>query len=145
MSDTWDTGAEDTRRADLERQASALAERAQTRLSETVEPIADKAREVAEAQKRSGAEKIGGVVQAVHRAADDLARDHPRAAGYVHQAADTIEQASAALKERSLEDLTGAAGRFARAQPAAFFAAAVLAGFALSRFVKSAASSAAHN
>ena len=79
-------------------------------------------------------------------AADDLARDHPRAAGYVHQAADTIEQASAALKERSLDDLTGAVGRFARAQPAAFFAAAVLAGFALSRFVKGAASSStAHN
>jgi F0F1-type ATP synthase membrane subunit b/b' len=138
MSDR-DTHAENQRRAELERQASSLAERARTRLGETLEPIKDKAMEVAEAQKQTGAEKMSGVAQAVRRAADDLGRDLPQAAGYVHQAADTIERASAALKERSLDDLTGAVGQFARSQPAAFFAAAVLAGFAFSRFVKSSA------
>ena len=138
MSDR-DTHAENQRRAELERQASSLAERARTRLGETLEPIKDKAMEVAEAQKQTGAEKMSGVAQAVRRAADDLGRDLSQAAGYVHQAADTIERASAALKERSLDDLTGAVGQFARSQPAAFFAAAVLAGFAFSRFVKSSA------
>jgi F0F1-type ATP synthase membrane subunit b/b' len=138
MSDR-DIHAENQRRAELERQASSLAERARTRLGETLEPIKDKAMEVAEAQKQTGAEKMSGVAQAVRRAADDLGRDLPQAAGYVHQAADTIERASAALKERNLDDLTGAVGQFARSQPAAFFAAAVLAGFAFSRFVKSSA------
>ena len=51
--------------------------------------------------------------------------------------ADKIEEASSALKERSLDDLMGTFGQFARSQPAAFFATAALAGFALSRFLKS--------
>jgi hypothetical protein len=130
---------DDARRAELERQASSIAERARTRLGETIDPLREKARQVAEAQKQSGAEKIGGVAAAVRRAADDLERDLPKTAGYVHQAADGIERASAALKERSFGELIDTVGEFARSQPAAFFGAAVLAGFALSRFLKSAA------
>jgi hypothetical protein len=144
MSDIMDqspsaTAGEDARRAELERQASSLSERARARLGETIEPIKEKAIEVAEAQKQSGAEKIGGVAAAVRRAADDLQRDLPNTAGYFHQAADGIERASAALKERSFGELVGTVGQFARSQPTAFFGVAVLAGFALSRFVKSAA------
>jgi hypothetical protein len=133
------TGAEDTRRADLERQASLLVERARTRLGATVEPITERARAFAEAKKQSGAETLGGAAAAVHRAAGSLEPDLPRAAGYARHAADALQQASAALKERSLDELVGSVGQFARKQPAAFFGAAVLTGFALSRFLKSAA------
>jgi len=144
MSDIRDdmgagAGREDARRADLKRQASSLAERARMRVEATIEPIKNKAREFAEAGKEGGADKIGGVAAAVRRAAGDLEPDLPRAAGYARQAADTLERASAALRERSLDDLAGSVGRFARSQPAAFFGAAVLAGFALSRFLKSSA------
>jgi len=145
MSDTSDdipgagVGGQDGRRAELERQASSLAELARARLGETIEPLKQKTMQVAEAQKQSGAEKIGGVAETVRRAADDLERDLPRAAGYVHQAADTLERASEALKERSFDELVGSVGQFARSQPAAFFGAAVLAGFAFSRFIKSSA------
>ena len=133
------SSAEDTRRADLERQASSLAERARTRLGATVEPITERAREFAEAKKQSGAESLGGAAAAVRRAAGDLEPDLPRAAGYARHTADAMERASAALKERSLDELVGSVGQFARNQPAAFFGAAVLTGFALSRFLKSAA------
>jgi hypothetical protein len=75
----------------------------------------------------------------VRRAAGDLEPDMPRAAGYARQTADAMERASAALQERSLDELVGSVGQFARSQPAAFFGAAVLTGFALSRFLKSAA------
>jgi hypothetical protein len=144
MSDIRDdmgasAGLEDTRRVDLERQASSLAERARMRVEATIEPIKDKAKEFAEAGKQGGADKIGGVAAAVRRAAGDLEADLPRAAGYVRQAADTMERASATLRERSLDELVASVGRFARCQPAAFFGAAVLAGFALSRFIKSSA------
>lgn len=101
--------------------------------------ITDRAREFAEAKQQSGAERIGGVAAAVRRAAGDLEPDLPRAAGYVRGAADTMERASATLKEHSLDELIAGVGQFARRQPAAFFGAAVLTGFALSRFVKSAA------
>jgi hypothetical protein len=139
MSDTSDPFHDDTRRAEFARHASTLAERAQTRLGATIEPIKDRAKELAEAQKQNSAEKIGGIAATVRHAAGDLERDLPRAAGYIHQAADTMERASAALKEHSLDELIGGLGQFARNQPAAFFGAAVLAGFALSRFIKSSA------
>jgi methyl-accepting chemotaxis protein len=139
MSNTSDPFHDDTRRAEFARHASSLAERAGARLGATIEPIKDKAKELAEAQKHDSAEKIGGVAAAVRHAADDLEHDLPRAAGYIHQAADSMERASAALKEHSLDELVGGLGRFARNQPAAFFGAAMLAGFALSRFLKSAA------
>ena len=105
-------------------------------MSDTVK---DKAKETAEAQKANGAEKLSGVAQAVHRAADDLGKELPQAAGYIHDAAASLEQASTALKERSLDDLMDSFGRFARKQPVAFLGAAMLAGFALSRFLKSSA------
>jgi hypothetical protein len=130
---------DEARRAELEQQASSLAERARARFGETIDPIREKAMQVAEAQKQSGAEKLDGVAAAVRRAADDLQRDLPNTAGYVHQAAGGIERASAALKERSFGELIGTVGEFARSQPAAFFGAAVFAGFALSRAIKSAA------
>jgi ABC-type transporter Mla subunit MlaD len=139
MSDTSDPFHDDARRAEFARHAATLAERARSSLGETIAPITDKARELAEAQKQNSAEKIGGVAAAVRNAAGDLEGDLPRAAGYIHQAADTMERASTALREQSLDELIGSLGQFARSQPAAFFGAAVLTGFALSRFIKSSA------
>jgi methyl-accepting chemotaxis protein len=140
MSDTSDPFHDDARRAEFARHASTLAERACNRLGATIEPIKDKAAELAHAQKQNGAETLGGVAATVRHAADDLEQHLPRAAGYIHQAADSMERASAALKERSLDELIDGVGQFARSQPAAFFGAAVLTGFALSRFLKNAAS-----
>jgi hypothetical protein len=135
MSDTSDPFHDDTRRAEFARHASTLAERARA----TIEPIKEKAKELAETQKQNSAEKIGGVAAAVRHAADDLDEHLPRAAGYIHQAAESMERASTTLKEHSLDELIGSLGQFARNQPAAFFGAAVLTGFALSRLLKSSA------
>src|ERR1043166_1004873 len=140
MTDTGDSFHDDARRAEFARHASSLSERARSRLGATIEPITEKAKELAEAQKQSGAGRIGGGAPAgAKHAPDDLDQELPRAAGYLHQAADTMERASAALKEQSIDELIGGLGRFARSQPAAFFGAAVLTGFALSRFLKNSA------
>jgi hypothetical protein len=48
---------------------------------------------------------------------------------------------ASSLRERSIDDLVRSLNNFARNQPAAFFGGAVLAGFALSRFLKSSAES----
>jgi hypothetical protein len=66
----------------------------------------------------------------------------PQAATFVHDAATRLEGAAASLRERSVDDLLRSFNNFARSQPAALFGGAVLAGFALSRFLKS---SAEHN
>ncbi len=70
-------------------------------------------------------------------AAHEIEQELPQAAGFVHDAATKLEGAAASLRERSVDDLIRSLNNFARTQPAAFFGGAVLAGFALSRFLKS--------
>jgi hypothetical protein len=103
--------------------------------------VRDKFGETADEAKSKGTEQISGVGRAVHGAADELGRELPQAAGYIHAMADKLEGASSALREHSVEDLVSSFNGFARRQPAAAFAGSVLAGFALSRFLKSSASS----
>ena len=95
--------------------------------------------ETADEAKTKGVDQMGGVSRAVHGAADQLGRELPQAAGYIHSVADKLESASSTLRERSTEDLVSDFNSFARRQPAAAFAGSVLAGFALSRFLKSSA------
>jgi hypothetical protein len=107
------------------------------RLSDVAESLKDKTKEVAEEQKTEGARRIHAFGQAVHGAADELGKEIPSAASYVHSAAEQIEGASARLRASSISDLTSRLERFAREQPAATFAGCVMAGFVLSRFLKS--------
>jgi hypothetical protein len=101
------------------------------------ESIKETAREIAEEQKSAGAERIEAVGRAVHGAADQLGKEIPQAAPYIHSAAETLEGAASWLQERSVDEFVTGFNRFAREQPAAAFAGSVLAGFALARFLKS--------
>jgi len=103
----------------------------------STQELTDQARHLAEEQKARGAERLGGVARAVHNAASEIERDLPQAAGYIHEAAQHIERASAAVSNQSIEDMITAINDFARRQPVAFFGGSVLAGFVLSRFLKS--------
>jgi hypothetical protein len=99
--------------------------------------VKDQARQAADDAKAQGGAQIAGVSRAAHKAADELSRELPQAAGFIRAAADRLDQASAALRERSVEELLSGFNGFARRQPAAAFAGSVLAGFALARFLKS--------
>jgi uncharacterized phage infection (PIP) family protein YhgE len=118
--------------------ASMLAGAAEALKNQAAEAIRETAGDFAEQQKREGAERIKGFGRAVHGAADEIGKEIPQAADYVHSAADRLEQAADELRNRNMEDLFDSFTRFARQQPAAAFAGAVLAGFVLSRFLKSA-------
>lgn len=119
---------------------SSTGETLKEQAAHAAEPAKEKARQFAEEQKAAGADRINAVAQAVHEAADKLEGNlPPRAAGYIHQAAGGLERASSAIRDRSLDDMLQMVSNFAREQPAAFFGGAVLAGFALSRFLKSSA------
>ncbi len=124
---------------EMEEQISSVAENAQEQASELVQPLKDKAERIAEQQKEAGAEKVGSVARAVHGAAGELEKELPQAARYIHDAADRLDRASSALRERSVDDLFHSLSDFARKQPATFFGSAVFAGFVLSRFLKSTA------
>jgi hypothetical protein len=120
---------------------SSTGETIKEQAAHVIEPARDKVRHLAEEQKTAGADRLDAVARAVHDAADRLEPELPRqASGYIHEAAGGIERASAAIRERSIDDLLQIATNFARRQPVAFLAGAVLTGFALTRFLKSSAS-----
>lgn len=116
---------------------SAAADEVKSAAREAAAHLAEKTRDFAEEQKVAGADNVSRLGSAVHGAAEQLGRELPQAAGFIHSAADTLQSASSTLRERSLEDLVGGFRDFARRQPAAAFAGSVLAGFALARFLKS--------
>jgi ABC-type transporter Mla subunit MlaD len=95
------------------------------------------AEHIAEKQKKSGANQVHGMAQAVHGAADELGKQMPQAAELVHAAASRLEQAADALRERSIGEIMESFNDVGRKQPLALFGGAVAAGFAISRFLKS--------
>jgi hypothetical protein len=125
--------------SEWKRQASSAAEDAKMAFGAASGTVKERARKVAEQQKKVGAEQIGGVARAVHGAAHELEQELPHAAGFIHDAAAKLEGAANSLRERSVDDLIRGLNNFARTQPAAFLGGAVLAGFAFSRFLKSSA------
>lgn len=116
---------------------SSAASDAKSHASELASDAKSRVYGIAEQQKNVGADQIGGIAQAVHSAADDLAERAPAVARYVHDAAAGIDRVSDGLKNSSVDDIVENVEHFARTQPLAFFGVAALAGFALSRFVKS--------
>jgi ABC-type transporter Mla subunit MlaD len=116
---------------------SAMADDMKSAAREAAGHVADETRDFAEQQKTAGADNMARLGEAVHGAADQLGRELPQAAGFIHSAADTLQGAASSMRERSIEDLVAGFRDFARRQPAAAFAGSVLAGFALARFLKS--------
>jgi hypothetical protein len=114
-----------------------IAGAAETIKDRAAEALRNTATDFAEAGKQQGAERIDRLGRAVHGAADEIGKEIPQAADYVHSAAEGLENAASNLRNRSVEDLIGAFNRFARQQPVAALAGAVLAGFVISRFIKS--------
>ena len=105
------------------------------------EELADIAKEratgFAEEQRALAAKQVGAVAGAVEKTAEGLDEASPDLARYVRTAATKARDVAAALENRSVRDLLGTAESYARREPAIVFGAAVAAGFALVRFLKS--------
>jgi hypothetical protein len=108
------------------------------RAGAAAQSLKDGAAEIAEREKNSGADQLSGIAGAVHAAASELEQQIPGAAGYVHDAARRLDDAASGLRNRSLSDLMADVRRLAQDRPLALIGGAVVAGFALSRFLKSA-------
>lgn len=140
MSD-FDSGQDETEGSGsrLKQEATAMLSSAKEKLGNVAEPITDKAREVAEDQKTWGAEQIQAASRAVDGAARELEQEMPRIASYIHDGAKSLERVAGQVRDRNLEDLAGLFSDFARRQPVTAFAGCVVAGFAVSRFLKAGA------
>jgi len=141
---------------DLKKQASEVAEHATrqvkqqaSELTESARNLAsdagDKLRNAAEDQKNAGADFVGGIAGAIRRAASEFDQQIPQAGQYIRRAAEQVDSAAEALRRRDLTELVGGIQDFARRQPTAFLGATVLAGFALTRFLKSSTSPQSEN
>ena len=86
--------------------------------------------------RSAGADNMARLGQA-YGAADQLGKELPQAAGFIHSAADTLQGAASSMRERTSRTWSRASATSRRRQPAAAFAGSVLAGFALARFLKS--------
>ena len=95
------------------------------------------AAQLAEQQKKTGARQLSGIAGAVHAAADQLEQQLPGAATYIHDAAERIDHAASDLRNRNLSDIAASVRRMGQERPLALFGGAVLAGFVLTRVLKS--------
>ncbi len=123
--------------AGISAQARAQAYEAADQAKQAARQARDAAHSIMQRQKDYGADQMDGIARAAHGAAHELEEQLPMAADYVRDAASRLERASASLRERDVEDILGSIAQFARSQPAALFGGAVVAGFAISRFLKS--------
>lgn len=112
-------------------QVASLADRAK----EEVGAVTDKARSLAADQKDLLAAQVGGVADAMERAASDLEANNGASAQYARMIADNAEKLSSTIRDNDVDHLLGMAQDFGRKQPALFIGAAALLGFAASRFV----------
>jgi hypothetical protein len=117
----------------------SISDKARLDIAQAAETAKAEARRIAHQQKEAGADRLGEVAGAVHGAARSLEAGMPQMASYVHDAAVRLEDAAQTLRLRNVDDIVSEISRFARTQPALFFGGAMLAGFALARFLKSSA------
>jgi gas vesicle protein len=128
----------------IKSQASNLLDSAKDMAGDAKDKIADKIGETLNEQKGAGADYVKNVAGAVRRAAEGFEKDIPQAAQYIRMAAEQIDGVSSALRNQNFGQLVGGVQDFARRQPTAFLGAAVVAGFALVRFLKSSGGGASH-
>ena len=120
-------------------QAGSVIDEAKAQGAEVADAARERVEDLAEQGKAAGAERAHGLADAVRHVADDLEGSSPEIARHVRAAAESVDGVAAALRDRSVGDLVNEVGAFARRQPGAFFGAALVAGFAISRFAKSSA------
>lgn len=115
----------------------SIGDKARSDIAGAAEAAKAEARRIAAMQKNAGADRLGEMAGAVHGAARSLEAGMPQMATYVHDAAVRLEGAANTLRNRNVEEIVDDVSAFARAQPALFIGGAMLAGFALTRFLKS--------
>jgi F0F1-type ATP synthase membrane subunit b/b' len=118
--------------------AGELAGGLKRQAEESAEDLRQRALSAVDQQKEAAIGGIEGVAHALRSASDDLReRGQPLAAEYSRQVADGVESLANWVSRRNVDDVKGGLEDFARARPVAFLGGAVVAGFAIARFMKS--------
>lgn len=89
-----------------------------------------------ETTKRSAADQIDQVAQALTRAGEELGQSQPTLANYASQISSSVSTFAARLRDGNMDDLVTDARELARRNPGLFLIGGVALGFAVSRFLK---------
>lgn len=118
-----------------------IAEEAKQYAGDMANLAKDKSRTLFDQQKDTAIGKVDSVVNAIRSTAQNLQGDQQQQqiGRYINMAADKLEEIGGQLRNKNLDTLIDDAQNFARRSPTAFFAGTVVAGFLLSRFLKSSA------
>ena len=105
---------------------------------ETAHDVRQRARSAVDEQKHAAVGRVEGIAHALRTASDEL-RDQgqPMVAEYSRYAAEGLESMAQSLDRREVGDFVENIEQFARERPVAFIGGAMVAGFALARFMKS--------
>lgn len=96
-------------------------------------------RRTIEQRKRSAAERVNGIAEAIERTGAQFTETEPTLADLANRIAGTVGNLATRLREGSIDDLVADTRALARRNPALFIAGGVVAGFVLARFVKASA------
>lgn len=120
--------------------ASQMAGDAKQQAKSMASQAAEQGKSAINHQKDNVAEQVDTVSDAFRHAADDLQQGGQQQTGYyVSMVADQIESLGRQLRNKDANSLIRDAENLSRRSPMLFFGGALLAGFALSRFMKSSA------
>jgi len=135
----------DTAKGKASRTGDAVKKRASTLPDEAKDAVGKMANEAkarttdaASDARDKVADDMQGAADTLHSAADDMTDDAPHTRA-IAAAADRLDTASTRLQDTDIGSLTRDVTSFARRNPQVFIAGAVLAGFALGRFLKASA------
>jgi hypothetical protein len=120
-----------------EESGSATMESGSDDFSGLADAATQRARSFAEEGKETAAQQIGGIATAIRGAAREFERQMPQGAEIIRSAASTLESGAERLRQRSVDEWLQSFNKFAHNEPVALFGGALLAGFALSRFLNS--------
>ncbi len=95
-------------------------------------------RQTLEQRKRSAADRVDGIAQALERTGAQF-ENEPTLAELAARLAATVGNLATRLREGSIDDLVGDTRAFARRNPTLFIAGGLAAGFVIARFVKASA------
>jgi hypothetical protein len=96
-------------------------------------------RQTLEQRKRSAADRVEEIAQAIERTGVQFSGNEPTIADLANRLAGTVGNLATRLREGSIDDLLNDTRTFARRNPGLFVAGGLIAGFALARFAKASA------
>lgn len=128
---------------DAREAATKVSDAAKESAQNIAQTAASEAQSYAGQAKDAAAGEVKDVASALRTAADELRSGSPQERTF-SQIADSLADASDALRSKDLGEMVGAVNDFARRNPMAFLGSAALIGFAATRFAKASGTGSEH-